>query len=290
MAVTNRRIKWYPSVLTDTLQSLVPRTGIGPLGPHESVPGALSGGPFVSVETDAGTFWMPASDGVMRPFLQRLRTWEPSIANVLRRLVQPGSRFLDVGAALGYFSVLASRLAPGVRVEAVEPNPQALDLLRFNLWLNGAVANVWPLALSDAKRAMPLSISANNLGDVRGQAILEGEVYSLVVPALSADDLFRRAKFDIVKIDVQGWELEVILGMQRILHESPNISILVEFWPDTLRERGVDPFAVLAAYRRLGLESVAIRDNKLGSLSDSEVVAICDSAGREGSVNLLLRR
>jgi FkbM family methyltransferase len=232
---------------------------------------------------------MPATDGVMRPFMQRLRTWEPSIGSVLRRLIRPGSRFLDVGAAAGYFSILAASLTSTIHIEAVEPNPRALDLLRFNLWLNGVDATVWPLALSDKRRAMPLSVSPNNLGDVRGQPILDVEAYDLIVPAVSADELFRDKLFDVVKIDVQGWEMEVILGMQRIIAESRDISIVVEFWPASLRERGVDPFDVMEGYRRLGLEAVVVRDDSLAVLPIRDVVAMCDSAGAEGSANLLLR-
>src|SRR5437764_5257318 len=70
------------------------------------LPPALDREPCVSVTADVGTFWLPAGDGVMRPFLQRCGTWDPAVGGLLRRLLRPGARFLDVGAGIGYFSVL----------------------------------------------------------------------------------------------------------------------------------------------------------------------------------------
>jgi FkbM family methyltransferase len=253
-------------------------------------PAALEGDGFVLVEVDAGNFWLPADDQVMRPYFQRHHSWEESLGGLLRRLICPGSRFLDVGAAVGYFSVVAAGTAPNVTVDSIEPNPDALELLRFNLWLNGVDAQVWPVALSSTRTAIPLSGSATNLGDARTREAREGSSYSVVVPAVPADELFAGRSFDVVKIDVQGWELEVILGMQRIVHDSPDIKLVVEFWPSTLRERDLDPGQTLAAYRRLGFEIVVARDAALERISDAEAIAICDSAGSDGQVNLLLRR
>ena len=175
-------------------------------------------------------------------------------------------------------------------IDAVEPNPGTVELLRFNLWLNHVDATVWPAALSNERRALPLSVAENNLGDTRGVSLLPDEAYSLVVPAIDGDELFRGRGFDVVKIDVQGWETEVLLGMQRILHESPKIAIVVEFWPSALRQRGLDPQQVLDGYRRMGLRSIVVREEAVEELTDRGVIAMCDSAGPDGSVNLLLRR
>lgn len=255
-----------------------------------ALPPALRGGEFVAVDVDAGRFWLPALDEVIRPYLQHRRAWEESTGNLLRRLIRPGTRFLDVGAAIGYFSVFAARAARDVTVDSVEPNPAILDLLRFNLWLNDVTATVWPVALDTTAGALPLSSSETNLGDARSSQVRGGMTYSVVVPAVPADQLFSGRTFDVVKIDVQAWELDVVLGMQRIIHDSPKIALVVEFWPAALRERDRDPQDVLEAYRRLGLAVVVVRNGSFGEIADDEAITICDSAGPDGQVNLLLRR
>ena len=261
----------------------------GGASPAPTLPAPLGGQPFTWAEVDVGTFWLPASDGVMRPFMQRCETWELSTGTLVRRLLRPGARFLDVGAGVGYFSVLAAKAADRVQVDSVEPNPETTALLRYNLWLNDVGAAVWPLALTDARRAVPLTVADNNLGDTRGMSLSTEQAYSLIAPGMPADDIFAGRTFDVVKIDVQGWETEVLLGMQRIIKESPAIAIIVEFWPAALRQRNLDPGAVLDGYRRMALEVIVMNGASLESRSDENIVILCDSAGPEGSVNLLLR-
>jgi FkbM family methyltransferase len=254
------------------------------------LPPALHGGDFVSVDVDVGRFWLPADDEVMRPYFQHRRAWEESTGALLRRFLRAGTRFLDVGAAVGYFSVFAARAAKSVTVDSVEPNPLTVDLLRFNLWLNGVEANVWTAALDATRGSLPLSSSKTNLGDARTGHPRPDIAYSMVVPALPADELFAGRTFDLVKIDVQGWETDVVLGMQRIIDESPEIVLVTEFWPAALRERDLDPVDTLQTYRKLGLEVVVVREGALEQIADERAVAICDSAGPDGQVNLLLRR
>lgn len=233
---------------------------------------------------------MSARDEVMRPYMRRRSAWEEGEHDVLRLLVRKGTRFLDVGANVGYFSVAAARLAPRVTVDSVEPHPELLPLLRFNLWSNGVHASVWPVALDERTGPMPLSSSENNAGDSRVSRPGAESRYSIVVPAIKADELFGDRAFDVVKIDVQGWELEVLLGMQRILDRSGEIAVVVEFWPGGLRQRDQDPAGVLARYRQMGFDIVVQRNAVLDRLGDSEIVALCDSAGENGQVNLVLRK
>jgi FkbM family methyltransferase len=266
-----------------------PSPGLLPAVEPATLPPALRGGPFTLIDTEIGDFWAPTGDEVMRPYLQRHRAWDESRCALLARLLRPGARFLDVGAALGYMSVFAARVSPGVTVDSIEPHPDTLALLRFNLWLNGVPARVWPVALDAQRQSLILSCSVTNLGDARVSAHDPSTQPSIVVPAVPADELFPRRGFDVVKIDVQGWELEVVLGMRRILSQSRNIAVVAEFWPSALRGRGEDPLAVLAAYRSLGFDIVLARSGSLETIPDRQILGMCDSAGENGQVNLLLR-
>jgi FkbM family methyltransferase len=256
----------------------------------ELPPPLRDGGPFELIATDYGPFWMQTSDEVMRPYLLRRRRWGDSAAELLRRILQPGARFLDVGANIGYFTVFVHLLARDIEIDAVEPHPILHGLLRSNLWGNGVRAKTYNTALGDQRRLLPMSSPPMNLGDSRLGAHRPDERYDLVVPVLQADELFARRTFDVVKISVQGFEPEVILGMQRIISDSPAIVLVVDFRPTALVDRGIDPLEVLNRYRQMGLHIAVNDDGGTGTCTAEGVIDHCRSAGPNGQVNLILRR
>jgi FkbM family methyltransferase len=253
-------------------------------------PPVYRGGPFEQIGTDVGQLWIQTSDEVMRPYLLRRQRWKESTGALLRRLLRPGARFLDVGANIGYFSVFAHRLACDIQIDAVEPHPVIESLLRANLWANGASARIHNVALGDSLRVLPMSSPPMNPGDSRVGAHTPDERYDLIVPVIPADELFARRSFDVVKIDVQGFEPEVILGMERIVRESPAIVLVVEFWPTALTDRGLDPAEVLDRYRRLKFHISINDDGGTGTCTADDVIEHCRSAGVGGQVHLILRR
>ena len=261
----------------------------GRTAPSESGFPGLQGGPFEKVDTDVGSFWMLASDEVMRPYMLERGRWDESTGDLLRTLIHPGCRFLDVGANVGYFSVLAKQSAPRVEVDAVEPHPTIFGMLEANLWANDVPARRWRVGLAGERLMLPMSSAPMNPGDSRvGQQRGDGR-YELVVAVDSADRLFAGRSFDVVKVDVQGFEPEVLSGMQRIVRQSPGMVLVIEFWPAPLRERGLDPTEVVNRYRAMGF-AIAVNDDwGIGNCAVEDVVSHCDSAGPNGQVNLILR-
>ena len=196
----------------------------------------LQGGPFEQVDTDLGPFWMLTSDEVMRPYLLDRGRWDESTTDLLEELIRPGCRFLNVGASMGYFSVFAHRIGGAATVDAVEPHPVNHSLLEANLWADDVPARTWRIALADERRLLPMTSAPMNPGDTRlAQHSPDGR-YEVVVPVISGDELFTGRTFDLVKISVQGFELEVLLGMQRIVRQSAGIVLVVEFAPGILRD------------------------------------------------------
>jgi FkbM family methyltransferase len=298
--------------ISGKVASNIGRVGHGPVGIEATVPAPLLDGAYELVEVDAGSIWISRDDEVMRPFMQRAGTWEAEEGRLLLSFVRPGTRFLDVGANVGYFSVLVGKAAPGVTVDSVEPDPDNVRALRFNLWSNRVKATVWPLALDNRDRYLALSGNAHNLGDLRSGRIDPAEhrepteeapvarhrvpdadddtPRAWIVPAASGDELFVGRGFDLVKVDVQGWEFEVLLGLDAVLARSPGVRVVTEFWPAPLRATDRHPTDVLARYRQLGYRiRVALGDDVV-QMADAEIVAVCDSGGRDGQVNLLLER
>jgi FkbM family methyltransferase len=230
---------------------------------------------------------MPATDEVMRPFIQARGTWEADEGRLLRGLFRPGLRFLDVGANVGYFSLLVAKHCPGAVIHAFEPHPFTSHVLGLNVWESRADITVHALALSGGERTVVLSSSPTNLGDTR---VTSAETATMLAPAAPLDEVLPDAVFDVVKIDVQGFEAEVIAGMAGAIERSRSMVIVAEFWPTALRERGMDPVQILNAYRDLGLSHRVQVASRLLDLPAAETVRTCDNAGANGQVNLVLSR
>ena len=199
-----------------------------------------------------------------------------------------GCRFLDVGANVGYFSALVARAVPDAEIIAVEPEPRNLGLLRLNLWEHAPDAEIWGCALTAGDRLIGLSSSNGNPGDTRSDST--GERFGMVAPGITGDEVLAGRPVDLVKIDVQGSELEVVLGLSDTLRRSPNAVLVVEFLPAAIRDRGLEPRTVLDAYRTAGLDVAAQVAGRITVPDTTELLRICEDAGPDGFVNLVLRR
>lgn len=252
-----------------------------------AAPPAWHGEKLTRIVCDAGELWMPESDGVMRPYLEERGTWEPEEGALLQQYFRPGLRFLDVGANVGYFSLLVAKLCPDAVIHAFEPHPLTQRLLALNAWGSGGNITAHGIALSDGDRLLGLTTAPTNLGDTRTRP--DGQA-TMLSPAAPLDEVLPAAQFDLVKIDVQGFETEVVSGMTSMIQRSPNVVLVAEFWPQALRERGLDPVDVVRTYGTLGLTIEVQVGKSVQSMTPVEIVRVCDQAGPAGQVNLVLTR
>ena len=223
-------------------------------------------------DTDAGALWIPASDGVMRPFMEERGTWEPEEGALLSEFFRPGLRFLDVGANVGYFSLFVAQRCPGASIHAFEPHPltsQVLGAQRLGLGRRHHAARPGPVG---RRPAAALTTAESNLGDTRqprrrvrddalagrtarrgaaGRGLRPGQDRR---PGLRARGRRRHGRDDRAA--------------------APASSIVAEFWPAALRERGLDPVAVLTPTASSGLSSHVIHVGEdLSVMKPVEVVA-----------------
>jgi FkbM family methyltransferase len=245
-------------------------------------------GEFELVESHLGQVWFRVDDDVIRPAVRISGHWEPQEESLLRQLVQSGCRFLDVGANIGWFSILAAQIAPNVEIDAVEPMPRSLQALRMNLWTHVPGALIHPVALGDRRSVVAMEEAPHNPGDAR--VMPAAETATVLVASISGDELFEGRAFDVIKVDVQGFELDVLTGLQATIDRSPGLKCVVEFQPSALTDRGQSPQSTLEAYRSMGFAVHASVSDRLQPMSDDEILATCASAGAIGFVNLLLTR
>jgi FkbM family methyltransferase len=194
-------------------------------------------------------------DELISRVLRRQRLWEAASSWFCLRHVQPGDHVVDIGANIGYYSLLLSRCV-GVqgRVDAFEPEPLNLALLHANLQINGCSnVVVHPLALADTHGQRPLYICPSNRGDHRLGFTPDRDM--ITVPVTTADRCLgpRPARMDFVKIDVQGAEELVLRGMRELIeHNRRRLTMLIELSPSLLTNVGSTYGSLLALIEEMG--------------------------------------
>lgn len=167
-----------------------------------------------------GTWWLPASGGKLLRIFGG--TYEPEQTRLFGEQLRPGATLLDVGAHVGYYTLLAARLVgSGGRVYAFEPNPRNCEFLRRHVAANGC-ANV---RVEEAAVADTNGVARFDFGTGSGTGHL-AESGAVEVRTLRLDDFCHDhdVKPDAIKIDVEGAELDVLRGAeQAIVAHGPTI-------------------------------------------------------------------
>ena len=250
------------------------------LGPHraQSLRPAvyLDDGLALTVALGRYKMYVDTRDKAISVHLLTEGRWEPWIAEFLGRLAKPGMNVADVGANMGLYSLLlADRIGSAGHLWAFEPDPQNFRLLEWNLDVNGFTqrAKTFRVAAPHRRSQVRLSQETTNLG---GHSVLpEGSASTpgtfLTVDAAPLDDCID-APLDLMKIDAEGSEPFIWDGMTRLLAESPNVQIVMEFDPCFIASKNRDPLAFLARIRAGGFSIARIRtDAGLENPSDAEL-------------------
>lgn len=198
--------------------------------------------------------------------------FEATTSNIVKRLLKPGDAAVDVGANIGYFSLLFSQCVSDTgRVFSYEPVPALVSKLKRNLELN-QVRNVSisNLALSDREGTASFFAGPEDntgLSSLREPRQSSGSFEVRLAPF---DGLVEDcAKVTLVKIDVEGAELQVLRGMEHLLRVTrPNL--LVEVTDSFLREMGDSATSLLQYVGQFGYVCYVIGDGRVTLLENSQ--------------------
>lgn len=208
--------------------------------------------------TWGGFLHLPAADLNLTPELLAFGVYDVPFTSYLQQSLRPGAVVVDVGANLGIFTVLMARLVgPTGRVIAYEPVPENLSFLRDNLGMNYVQewVDVRPVAASDRAGRSTFSFTSRYVG--MGSLRLDTGEHALrypsdVVRTFEVDtvdlgeDLGDAGTIDLVKVDVEGAELEVLRSLRPALHAGRVRALCLEFkralmgerWPELCDEVG----------------------------------------------------
>lgn len=217
----------------------------------------------------------PKTDTGVERSLYYTGTYEKAILNLFSHFLKKGDTFVDIGANIGLMSIHAANLVgeKGI-VYAFEPNPETIKILNKNIALNTIKSiTVCPFALGTQQTSHKIY---TNWHVNRGGA-------SLIKPATNSDsfdinvirfDAFYEEKglqkIDLIKIDVEGFELEVLKGFGAVFTHTQPILII-----ECGEERGADTFTKIDVYNFVrDLNCYAIYKLKRGKERTSKLVKI----------------
>lgn len=182
--------------------------------------------------------------------------YQRDLSELLRRIVRPGDRFIDIGANIGLVTLLAARgVGRAGRVLAFEPNPGPLARLREHVAINGLQqVEVHDVALAEAAGSAELFVASEHTG--KGTLTVDGGAGGRVsVRLVRGDDLVRPAdSATIIKLDVEGYELKVLRGLEQLLRAQDAI-VIVEVTDFMLKRVGESAAALCEFLEGLGYES-----------------------------------
>jgi FkbM family methyltransferase len=185
--------------------------------------------------------------------------YEQPVADLFATTLRPGMAVLDVGAHIGYFSLVAARhVGPTGRVWSFEPDPANRASLECNVDANGMADRVFvvPLAVASAVGESTLYRVAGDTGSSTVYPRTETGDERIAVNTTSLDawaDSEGWPPIDLVKVDAEGADGAVLAGMTELVKRNPNIVAVLEFHADALEAAGVDPIDFLR--RLLGMSS-----------------------------------
>jgi FkbM family methyltransferase len=193
------------------------------------------------VRTPLGWLVAPGEDErLLMAMIETGGVLEPGTAAVLAALLRPGDMMIDVGAHIGTITIPAARaVGPGGQVIAVEPGARAAALLRRSLHINSLAPRVM---LHDCAAGAANGEAMLHLTPVIGENSLishSGDNASVCVTVRPLDDLVPPGSVRVVKIDAEGYELEVWQGMRRIISDNPELAVIVEFGPSHLARANI---------------------------------------------------
>jgi FkbM family methyltransferase len=179
------------------------------------------------------------------------KIYEPHVTDAIVPFLQSGAVFLDIGANVGYFTLLAaSRVGDTGEVIAFEPNPDNCRLLKRSIKENSFKnTRLYPYAVAERKQRLRIyPDTSNSTGLVLGE---QSQAAAAAVPLCDVrgvvlDEFMKKCKkIDIVKIDIDGGEPHALEGMRSLISRHRPV-LFVEFCPKLIEKVSrVEPHAFL---------------------------------------------
>lgn len=207
----------------------------------------------------------------------------------LKRSIKKGDTILDIGANIGFYSkILVELTGESGKVYCFEP-----DLINFNYLLRNTkgIKNSIPVnkAVADSSKTIKLYTSKLLNVDHRTYKVDEFEK-ELNIEAISIDDFVAdKFKIDFIKMDIQGFEVSALSGMQKTLAKNTSVKLLLELWPYGLHTAGSSCTELVRLIESFGFAIYELENNQLQQF-DKNILSEIENAPFEFGKNIFITR
>jgi FkbM family methyltransferase len=204
---------------------------------------------------------------------------------------------VDIGAHLGYFSLLAAKKVGSTgHVYAFEPQHDNCEMLGKSV-----LSNEFQNRVTIVEKAVTDCIGSVDLyyaepGD--GEASIygrnaEGKDVHRLVETITLDEFFAAEgwpKVDIIKMDIEGAEKLALEGGRELIRRNPQLKMVMEFGPDVQAAAGVSPEELINTLLGVGFTQFSIIESELKPLNMPQDIPLLVETAGGGYVNLLCER
>lgn len=214
---------------------------------------------------------------ILPRFRQMGESYEPEVWSHMMCNVQSGDKIADVGAYIGLYTIaFAQRVGVDGKVIAFEPDPENFSLLQSHVKLN---------RLQNRVELVPYLVSLRNdtISFLAGKASQSSMCNvqpcnnTVMIRSIRLDTFFSSGRVDILKVDVEGFEEEVLKSGENLLSDrnrSPRL-IYIEVHPYVWHETKTTSDSLLSYLRQCGYQVVDINNQQIDRVSEyGEIIAV----------------
>jgi len=221
--------------------------------------------------------------------------YEPETRRVFEEIVRPGMTVVDIGANIGYYSLLAAKLVGDRgKVYAFEPDPAYYTLLKKNTAINrlNGIIEPFNIAIGDREKKSILYLGQSTgtsffkIKDITGQKVN--------VDVLPLDRFFAEKNWprvDVIKIDIEGAEKIALEGMHDLIKRNPWLKVIIELNSAFLEIAGTSPEGLLTLLSELGFNLIQVlyKDRKLYEIPQ-DIKNLAEIGRKAMFINLLCKK
>ncbi|MCB9721661.1 MAG: FkbM family methyltransferase [Candidatus Omnitrophica bacterium] len=204
----------------------------------------------------------------------------------LKQTIMTGALVVDVGANIGVFSMGVMRQSPTTKVIAFEPSPFNYSRLAVNLRHNKVDACLCQKALSshEASTVMKFAETKDSPSTMHFAEIGDRDTIDVSVTTLDAYcESENISEIDLLKIDVEGYECDVLLGAERMLRKGAIKHIYIEVCPENLSRTGNSVGNLWNTWEQFGYQAYYI-NGQICQLNDLQRIRLQNIVLRRGSI------
>ena len=209
------------------------------------------------IEVDGIKLWLGSGSHCKMDEFEYVVGYEKFTVKLLENSLKKGDHFIDIGANIGYFSLVAAGLVGTEgRVYAFEPAPDNFVQLLKNIEANGR-NNIVPLQKAVSNVTGICDLILDKKSGFHSLYLAPKQNGTIKVDVTTLDDFFAMEGWppvSFIKMDAQGGEAHILDGAKNLLARNPNLKMIIEWWPEGLEAAGVSPLSFLQNLHSLGFK------------------------------------